>query len=591
MPVAISDYAMIGDGRTAALVDRGGTIAWLCWPRFDSDACFAAILGGKDFGHWTISAADKSSSSRRYVDNSLILETTFGTETGVATLTDFLCAATNAQYLVRVVRGISGEVAMTSCFSPSGGSGRLTPKFSIVGEALTMQCDGLCLNLHASDASVAKPGTVPFTVRENEEVAFILCAGQRLKNIASVAKICRDREERFWHDWCAQCTYQGPWRNALLRSLVTLKALVYAPSGGIIAAPTTSLPEEIGGVRNWDYRYCWLRDSTFTVLALLHAGYRDEAKAWVAWLLRAITPDRSRTQPVYGVTGERRLREYEADWLPGFCKSRPVRFGNDAYLQYQLDVYGEVQDTLHQWRQISGSRVSNAWKVQREMLGRLEAIWRKPDAGIWEQRGPPEYFTQSRALAWVAVDRAVKAIERFGFGGPLERWKTLRSKLHREVCEKGFDKTLNAFTRSYGSHSVDASTLLMPIVGFLPATDPRVVGTVEAIAKHLGRDGFIYRYDQSREDDGIRQDEGAFLPCSFWLADNMILQKREDEAAALFEKLLGAANDVGLMSEEYDPSTRTQLGNTPQALTHLSLVHTALNLEGFGPAHTRAEAA
>jgi GH15 family glucan-1,4-alpha-glucosidase len=587
MSKAVSDYAFLGDGRTAALIDKNGDVAWLCWPRFDSNACFAAILGGNQFGHWSVAPTSKFSSRRHYLEQSLILETTFESETGTARLRDFLCFASEAQRFVRIVTGVSGTVVLKQIFAPRSGNGKYEASIRRVGEDLI--ADGASPSFRLQSSRPSALSGEEFTVGKNDEVTFVLSDEHaRSFEAAATAQKCFEEETRFWSDWCAHCTYEGPWRSVVMRSLIILKALIFAPTGGIIAAPTTSLPEEIGGRRNWDYRYCWLRDSTFTVLALLHAGYKDEAAAWVAWLQNAVAPDKLRTQPVYGVAGEKQLQETEADWLPGFCGSRPVRFGNDAYRQYQLDIYGEVQDTLHQWRRLGGTRVASAWPMQCEMLGRLEALWQQPDDGIWEQRGHPECFTQSRGMAWAAVDRMIKSAEQFGFDGPLDSWRELRSRIHSHVCENAFDENLNAFTRSYGSHSLDASTLLLPMVGFLPADDPRMRGTVDAVIRHLGHDGFIYRYDQSREDDGIRQDEGAFLPCSFWLADNLILQKRFDEAAVLFENVLGAENDVGLLSEEYDPSARMQLGNTPQALAHLSLVHTALNLRGHGPAHSRA---
>jgi GH15 family glucan-1,4-alpha-glucosidase len=581
----IADYGLIGNGRTAALVRNTGALEWLCWPRFDSDACFAALLGAERHGHWTIAPAVPCRVTRRYRDGTLVLDTTFETDTGRVTLTDFMPMAGNPA-VVRILSCSRGHMPIRADFAPRFDNGKTTPTILRAGSTLVARTAGLELVLQCSRPDFLEEHG-RFQMSAGQEVAYVLSA-QALPGITGdVQRVLRETEE-YWRQWCAKCTYDGPWRDTVVRSLITLKALIYAPTGGIVAAPTTSLPELYGGSRNWDYRFCWLRDSTFTVLALLHAGYRDEARQWVSWLLGAIGPRSDNVQPVYGIRGNADLPEYEASWLPGFRGSCPVRFGNAAYLQFQLDVYGEIQDTLHQWRALGGTAVQSSWGKQCELMARLETMWQEPDAGFWEQRSDPQKFTQSRALAWVAVDRAIQSVEQFGFDGPVERWKALRKTIHEEVCGKGFSSRLNSFTRFYGPETVDASLLLLPIVGFLPPDEPRMVGTVDAIKNHLMRDGFVYRYDQTREDDGIREHEATFLPCCFWYADNLILQGRRDEAAALFEKYLGAGNDLGLFPEEFDVSSKTLLGNFPQALTHLAIVHTACNLGGTGPAHSRS---
>ena len=589
---AIPDYAAIGDGNTSALIDRSGSMDWLCWPRFDSDAIFAAMIGHDGNGVWAIAPEAPFRSSRQYRDDTLILETRFETEGGAALLTDFMPYQVGSQAVIRRLRGLSGAMRMTMRFAPRFLNGSVAPRYARKCGGLIASCKAASLVLRATRPELAQAEeTASFDLAESETIDFILSD----KNaspvelpayIATAEAAC----EAFWRAWISKCSYDGPWRRAVARSLITLKALIYAPSGGIVAAPTTSLPERVGGSRNWDYRYCWLRDSTFAVLAFLHTGYLEEADAWVNWLLRAADPRTARTHVFYGVVPNTEIDEYEAHWLAGFNGSRPVRFGNDARTQLQLGVYGEVQDTLYQWRLASGGAECRGWAQQCTMLSRLVPVMGEPDAGIWEQRGHLERFTQSRALAWVAFDRALETADRFGFAKD-PAWVSHRDALRAEVCEKGFDATIGAFSRAYGSQSVDASCLLLPMVGFLPADDPRIVGTVRAIRSRLSAGPFVYRYDARLEDDGVGGSEGAFLPCSFWLADNLILQRREDEAAAIFESVVGSANDVGLLSEEYDVSGKLLLGNFPQALTHLSLVHTALNLAGAGPAHHRGRGA
>ncbi|MGC2785255.1 MAG: glycoside hydrolase family 15 protein [Roseiarcus sp.] len=589
---AIPDYAAIGDGNTSALIDRSGSMDWLCWPRFDSDAIFAAMIGHDGNGVWAIAPEAPFRSSRQYRDDTLILETRFETEGGAALLTDFMPYQVGSQAVIRRLRGLSGAMRMTMRFAPRFLNGSVAPRYARKCGGLIASCKAASLVLRATRPELAQAEeTASFDLAESETIDFILSD----KNaspvelpayIATAEAAC----EAFWRAWISKCSYDGPWRRAVARSLITLKALIYAPSGGIVAAPTTSLPERVGGSRNWDYRYCWLRDSTFAVLAFLHTGYLEEADAWVNWSLRAADPRTARTHVFYGVVPNTEIDEYEAHWLAGFNGSRPVRFGNDARTQLQLGVYGEVQDTLYQWRLASGGAECRGWAQQCTMLSRLVPVMGEPDAGIWEQRGHLERFTQSRALAWVAFDRALETADRFGFAKD-PAWVSHRDALRAEVCEKGFDATIGAFSRAYGSQSVDASCLLLPMVGFLPADDPRIVGTVRAIRSRLSAGPFVYRYDARLEDDGVGGSEGAFLPCSFWLADNLILQRREDEAAAIFESVVGSANDVGLLSEEYDVSGKLLLGNFPQALTYLSLVHTALNLAGAGPAHHRGRGA
>ena len=584
----IEDYALLSDERGAALVGRSGSIDWLCWPRFDSDACFAALIGGQAAGSWCIAPSDRARVHRTYRHDTLVLNTSFETENGRVTLTDFMIASPH-QCVIRLVTGEGGLVPMRSVFDPIFGNGRDMPRFRIERDVLTAEHESTVLFLSSSRSDLARP-FVDFDVRSGEQIALVLSRDVlNTRNVARFAQEQLSSTENMWRRWSAQCTYDGPWRDAVIRSLITIKALTYQPTGGIIAAPTTSLPELLGGTRNWDYRYCWLRDSTFAVLALLHSGYAEEARRWADWLTRTVDPESRGIQPVYGIEGEQDLSERELDWLAGFDSSRPVRVGNAAFRQHQLDIYGEVNDTLHQCRSALGSSDDLGWVTQTAMLDRLSKAWCEPDAGIWEQRSRPELFTQSRVLSWVAVDRAMRSSKMFGFRAPLAKWEAWRSEIHGQICRRGFDEALGAFTRAYGSRSLDAATLLMPMVGFLPAEDPRMHGTIERVAKELSHDGFIYRYNQSHEDDGIRTPEASFLPCSFWLADNWILLKQEDRAAELFEKLLGTANDVGLLAEEYDVSARSLLGNFPQTLSHLSLVHTALNLRGGGPVHTRSK--
>ena len=586
----IEDYALLGDLQTAALVERGGSIDWLCFPRFDSDACFAALLGGPENGRWLLAPTSPATSSRRYLHDTLVLETTWETEDGsVARVLDFMPPRGKAPDLVRIVEGVRGRVEFRSELTIRFGYGRVVPwvrkrtheentRVALAGP------DALCFRTPARTRGEGMRTVSELAVDEGERVPFVLTWFPSHEDVPAQvdAEVALAETESFWREWSEACPLELPesWAPIVRRSLIVLKALTYQPTGGIVAAPTTSLPESIGSVRNWDYRYCWLRDATLTLLALLHCNHADEAGEWRRWLIRAVAGDPADVQIMYGVAGERRLDEYELPWLDGYEGSAPVRVGNAASEQFQLDVYGEVLDCLYQARAHGLPFDPNAWKIQLALLDHLEGTWDKPDAGIWEIRGEPRHFVHSKAMAWVAFDRAVRTIEEgHGPDGPVDRWRAVRDEIHREVCEKGFDERLGSFVQSYGSHELDASLLLLPLVGFLPASDERIRGTVEAVERDLLQGGFLLRY-RTRQDgvDGLPPGEGVFLPCSFWLADCYELLGRHDDAHALFERLIGLSNDLGLLSEEYDPAGDRLLGNFPQAFTHLALVNTAFNL-------------
>ena len=597
-PGPLEDYALIGDGITAALVSRGGAVDWLCWPRFDSGACFAALLGTPEHGSWRIAPADPAPRIRRaYRDGTLVLETVFATPAGEVALVDFMPEGETGSHLVRLVRGLSGRVEMTMTLAPRFDYGAVLPwVFPLTGEpgmAAVAGPDMTVLRtpvpLRGADGSIL----AEFSVAADEIVPFVLSHGtghRRLPpGIARGARLrCDDalaalqRTERFWRDWSARGTCRGPDGAAVQRSLITLKALTCRSTGGIVAAPTTSLPEALGGSRNWDYRYCWLRDASLTLLALMRAGHVDEARAWRDWLHRSLAGSPEQLQIMYGVGGERRLAEWEADWLPGYQGARPVRIGNAAHGQLQLDVYGEVAEALFELRAAGAGGGEESWQMQRQLTDHLAAIWDQPDEGIWETRGGRRCFTHSKVMAWVALDRALSSAERFGLEAPLDRWRALRAEMHASICARGFDSRRNSFVQSYGAGVVDASLLLIPLVGFLPPEDPRVRGTVAAIERDLLVDGFVRRYDSGESPDGLPAGEGAFLACSFWLAENFFLQGRVAEARALFDRLLALRNDVGLLAEEYDPVARRLVGNFPQAFSHLALVNTALALAGKG---------
>jgi GH15 family glucan-1,4-alpha-glucosidase len=583
----IEDYALIGNCETAALVARDGSIDWLCWPRFDSDACFAALLGTPEHGRWQIAPADPGAKiTRRYRDDTLVLETEFETGDGVVTLIDFmpLRDGDKASQLVRLVMGQRGQVAMSSELVLRFDYGSLVPWVTRLEDGALRAIAGpdmtvlrTPVELHGDDLKTVGK----FVVLEGETVPFVLSYGRSYLDmppppIDPIAAL--SDTETFWRNWSAGCRQAGKWSDAVRRSLITLKALTYRPTGGIVAAATTSLPEQLGGPRNWDYRYCWLRDATFTLLALMNGGYYQAARDWREWLLRAVAGSPQQLQIMYGIEGERRLTELELPWLPGYEGAAPVRIGNAASGQLQLDVYGEVFDALYQGRRGGLGALDAYLDLTRAMLDHLGEIWRQPDDGIWEVRGGRQHFTYSKVMAWVAFDRAVKGAEQFGFEGPVDQWKTLRQQIHDDICQNAFNAKIGAFTQFYGADTLDASLLLMPLMGFLPPGDPRVQGTVAAIERGLMVDGFVMRYDTQSGKDGLPPGEGAFLACSFWFVDNLILAGRLREAEQLFERLCGLCNDVGLLSEEYDPRAKRLVGNFPQAFSHIAMVNSAHNL-------------
>ena len=593
MASLIEDYAMIGDCHTAALVSRGGSIDWLCFPRFDSGACFAALLGTEDNGRWLLTPVGEIREiRRRYRNGTLVLETDYETDYGAVTVVDCMPPRSSAPDLVRIVIGKRGQVRMQMQLIIRFDYGSIIPWIRRTESGLRAIAgpDTLVLNSGVDLRNENFRTEAEFTVSEGQRVPFVLMwhpSHDPAPPLPDPEDILTHTEQ-WWREWSSRCTYEGPWRESVVRSLITLKALTYAPTGGMVAAATTSLPEQLGGVRNWDYRYCWLRDATFTLYALMLGGYMDEARAWREWLLRAVAGNPSELNIMYGLAGERRLPELELQWLPGYAASAPVRTGNAAWQQFQLDVYGEVMDAMHLARRGGLPPDENAWRVERALIDYLESAWSRPDNGIWEMRGPQRHFTHSKVMAWVAVDRMIKAVERFGLHGPVERWRRLRSTIHDEVCRDGFDHVRNTFVQYYGGNELDASLLMIPLVGFLPAGDARVRGTVERIEKDLMADGFVLRYRTKQHIDGLPPGEAAFLACSFWLADNLALMNRREDALRLFERLLALCNDVGLLSEGYDPANKRMLGNFPQALSHLALVNTAYNLSArVGPAADR----
>jgi GH15 family glucan-1,4-alpha-glucosidase len=599
LPERIEDYALVGDLQTAALIGRTGSVDWLPFPRFDSSSCFGALLGGREHGRWLLAPASGGpATDRRYRQDTLVLESEWETPEGRVRVIDFMPPRETKPDIVRIVEGLAGRVRLRTELVLRLDYGSVVPWLKrldartlialggpdalVLRTPITLEPDGMT---HVAEFVVDAGSRVPFVLTwfpSHEPFPDAVDAEQALVDT-----------ETYWREWVQDRGYSGDYRDAVHTSLVVLKALTYQPTGGIIAAPTTSLPERIGGGRNWDYRYCWLRDATFTLYALLNAGYVDEARAWRDWLLRAVAGDPKNVQILYGVGGQRRVPEFELDWLPGYAGSKPVRIGNAAHEQLQLDVYGEVMDVLYQARRHGLDPDDHAWSLQRTMLDFLEGEWDKPDDGIWEVRGPRRHFTHSKVLAWVAFDRGVKSVETIGLPGPVDRWRGLREEIHDEVLREGFHTDLNAFTQSYGSDELDAATLQIPLVGFLPGDDPRVLGTIDAIQKHLVRDGFVERYrtQEDRHDvDGLEGCEGVFLPCSFWLVDALLLAQRDAEAVELFERLLGIRNDLGLLSEEYDPEERRLLGNFPQAFTHVGLANSAYNLsQHTRPMHQRPE--
>jgi GH15 family glucan-1,4-alpha-glucosidase len=580
----IEDYAMIGDGQTAALVGRDGSIDWLCFWRFDSAACFASLLGTPENGRWLLAPkGEVKATRRRYREGTLVLETEIETDEGVVVLVDAMPIRDGQRpHLVRVVEGKRGRVSMQMELVLRFDYGSIVPWVRSVDGALRAIGGQEAVRLVTPVPVNGKDMTsvAEFTVGEGERVPFVLSwhfsyeePPPPIDGLEAIAKTTA-----WWEAWSKRSTAGGPWRDAVQRSFITLKALTNAHTGGIVAAATTSLPEQLGGVRNWDYRYCWVRDATFTLLALLQGGYKEEAAAWREWLLRAIAGKPSELQIMYGVGGERRLTELELPWLAGYEKSKPVRVGNAAWSQRQIDVYGELLDCMFHCQKNGLPAEDDAWNVQRMLLDFLEGAWEKPDEGIWEVRGGSQHFTHSKMMAWVAMDRAIATVEGFGAEGPIDKWRALRQKIFDEVCRDGFDAKRGAFTQVYGGKALDASLLMMPLVGFLPATDARVAGTIEAIQRELVVDGFVRRYIEA-EVDGVAGRDGAFIPCTFWLADCLALIGKRDEARATFERLLALRNDVGLLSEEYDPRKKRMLGNFPQAFSHVALINTALSLE------------
>jgi GH15 family glucan-1,4-alpha-glucosidase len=592
---AIEDYALIGNTCTVALVSKQGSIDWLCVPRFDSGACFAALLGEEGNGHWLIQPAGGIKNIRRqYRDSTLVLETEFETEDGTAAVIDFMPIRERAQQVdvVRIVEGRKGRVPMRMrvIFRPDYGS--IVPWVTAREGGIRAIAGPDALKLRTPVKMRGEDFTTvsEFTVAQGQQIPFTLTYYPSAEPEPGTKHPIHllGETESWWREWSGRCTMQEPWREPVIRALITLKALTYHYTGGIVAAPTTSLPELIGGSRNWDYRYCWLRDSTFTLYALFIAGYSEEAAAWREWLLRAIAGEPHKLQIMYGLAGERRLSETELPWLRGYQGSAPVRIGNAAHEQFQLDVFGEVMDTLYTARkQLDGE--SEAWNVQRVLMDYLEGAWKKPDQGIWEVRGPRRHFTHSKMMAWVAADRAVKCIEKFDSEGPLEKWRGLRDQIREDVLKNGFNQKRNAFVQYYGSDHLDAALLLMPLVGFIKASDPRMVSTIEAIERELMQDGLLRRYQTEHVVDGLPPGEGAFLACTFWYADNLVMLGRDEEARETFERLLSLRNDVGLLAEEYDSVEKRMLGNFPQAFSHVALINTAHNLSlAKGPAIHRA---
>jgi len=583
----IDGYALVGDLHTAALISDCGSLNWLCWPDFDSEACFARLLGGRAHGFWSISRTTTGKIARRYLPGTLIVETTYSESTGaVASVTDFMTIREKHSCLVRVVRGIKGRSGMSTLFSPRFDYGAVDPRITAQGKGawniisgphrLTLRTD---VRLRCEEETLA----ADWSLRAGRSYYFTLQYSNSYSDKPPKpvqAERALEETARFWKRWTTRNRYRGPYREQVERSLITLKALTYAPSGGFVAAPTASLPEKIGGIRNWDYRYCWLRDTTFSLQGLLECGFEEEARAWLGWLNRSIMGDPSQLKIMYGISGKREHTEWQADWLPGYARSTPVHIGNKASSQLQLDTYGEMLDSIYRSRHYGmyPNQDKSGAAIEAPLLEHLDKLWSSPDEGLWEFRSGPHQFTHSKVMAWVAFDRGIRLVEEFGITGPVDRWRKVRSRIHAEVCKKGFNRRMNSFTQSYGSTHLDASLLLMPIVGFLPVEDERVAGTVRAIERHLMRDGLLLRYDTKKVKDGLPAGEGAFLACNFWLIDVYLLQGRHEEAKSFFEHLLSIRNDVGLLSEEYDAKYGL-VGNIPQAFSHVGLINAAISLQ------------
>jgi GH15 family glucan-1,4-alpha-glucosidase len=592
----ISDYALIGNCKTAALVNRNGSIDWMCVPRFDSPACFAALLGSPENGRWWLRPEAAHKSVRRYRPNTLILETQFSTASGTVLVTDFMPMKTRPVFLIRIVRGIRGHVRMQMELVIRFDYGLTIPWVTQQADGSLLAVSGanqlvLCSSARLRGQGLRTVGS--FDIKAGQIAVFELRYSNSLhrKRPKRHPKLLMKETERFWREWASRCTYDGPHQDAVIRSLITLKALTYAPTGGIVAAPTTSLPEKPGGARNWDYRYCWLRDATFTLLGFIHSGYKAEARSWQRWLLRAAAGSAEQIKVLYGIAGERLINEQEATWLRGHQRSRPVRIGNAASQQFQLDIFGELMDALHNSVQSKSDRMSNL-DFRNEILGHVQKVWREPDHGIWEVREKTRHFTHSKVMAWVAFDRAIRDAEKYSFDSPLLRWKATRDEIHADVCRFGFNSRLGSFVRFYDSTEVDASLLLLPLVGFLPATDPRISGTVRLIEKRLLYRGLVMRTEASKGKKTVAAGEGAFLPCSFWLADYYELTGQRGKLDRLLEKLLDIRNDAGLLSEEYDIDSRQLIGNFPQALSHVAMVNTIISrYYTHGPARQRSGSA
>lgn len=584
MAAKIEEYGLLGDCETAALVDRNGSIDWLCWPSFSSEACFCALLGEKENGYWRIGPVDgASASTRSYRDHTLILETVFENEEGAVKLIDFMPIRERSSDVVRIVEGLRGKVSVCMELALRFDYGRTVPWVTALNDGIRAVAGPNLVMLHASVPVHGEDlkTVADFTVRAGERVWFTLTYGpSHEQDPAPIDAFQAETDtERFWCEWTGRLAYQGCYRNLVERSLIAIKAMTYRPSGGLVAAITTSLPECVGGVRNWDYRYCWLRDSTFSLLALANAGYYDEAIAWQDWLVRALAGSPDQVRIMYGLKGERQLIEWEVGWLSGYENSRPVRVGNAASHQLQLDIYGEMLDCFYHAQHTVSAHGNDEFRVLVSLLEHLEKIWKEPDQGIWETRGDPQQFTYSKMMAWVAFDRAVKIAEKLNHNAPLERWKSIRDAIHKEVCLHAYSEAKKCFVQSYGSDQLDAALLLMPLVGFLPASDPRVRATVESVERELMINGFVRRYDTSRVDDGLPAGEGVFLACSFWMVSCLKAIGRAEDATALFDRLVSLCNDLGFLSEEYDPTSKRFLGNFPQAFSHIALINAAFDLQ------------
>ena len=581
----IEDYCLIGDCETAALISREGSIDWLCWPAFPSPACFAALLGTRDHGYWKVSPAEKVMAIQwQYEAHTLISETIFKTKNGSVSVTVFMPPRRKHSHIVRIVRGVSGKVKMRMDLAIRFDYGRTVPWVTSTDHELRAVAgpDMVVLQTQVPLRGEEMTTVSEFTVKEGESVSFTLTSLRSLEEVPAPLSPDGALEETrgFWQEWSGRNNYKGPYADAVERSLITLKAMTFRPSGGVVAAVTTSLPERIGGSRNWDYRYCWLRDTAFMLLVLMEAGYMEEAVEWRKWLMRAVAGTPDQVQTIYGIRGERQLVEWEAGWLPGYENSKPVRIGNAAVDQFQLDVFGEVAAALLKTPEAESEIRVSATALQASLVNHLCQVWQEPDEGIWETRGGAKQFTHSKVMAWVALDRAIKHYELHDGGGDVKRWKKNRDMIHKEVCDKGFSKKLNSFVQSYGSKALDASCLRIVLVGFLPPEDPRIRGTVAAIEKGLTKDGLILRYDTEKTDDGLKGEEGVFLACSFWMVMNLWLIGRKEDATAMYERLLALRSDIGLLSEEYDPKDKRMVGNFPQALSHISLIHAAFAMSG-----------